>query len=91
MPVAKLGISFPTELVEEIDKISRNLKKTRSEVIREAITRMINDYKKQQALEKAEKIYKEIAADDKRLAEDFLSICAEPVAAYKAAGKTRKK
>ncbi len=28
-------------------------------------------------LEKAEKVYKEIAEDDKQLAEDFLSICAE--------------
>ena len=39
---------------------------------------MISDYKKQQAVEKAERIYKEIAEDDKRLSKDFLSICAEP-------------
>lgn len=77
MPAAKLGISFPTELVEEIDRMSKGLKKTRSEVIREAITMMINEYKKRQAIEKAEKVYKEIAEDDKQLAEDFLSICAE--------------
>jgi hypothetical protein len=42
------------------------------------MTKMIDDYRKQQAVEKAEKIYKEIAADDKRLAQDFLNICAEP-------------
>lgn len=53
------------------------MKKSRSEVVRDAITRMINDYKKQQAVEKAGKIYKAIEEDDKRLAEDFLSICAE--------------
>lgn len=91
MPVAKLGISFPTELVEEIDKISKGLKKSRSEVVRDAITKMINDYKRQQAIEKAERIYKEIADDDKRLAEDFLSICAEPVAKYKASTRVKKK
>jgi hypothetical protein len=34
-------------------------------------------------LEKAEKIYKEIAEDDKQLAEDFLSICAESAEKYK--------
>ena len=39
---------------------------------------MIDDYRKQQAVEKAEKIYKEIEADDKLLADHFLSICAEP-------------
>ncbi|MBI5746277.1 MAG: hypothetical protein HZA13_04675 [Nitrospirae bacterium] len=50
---------------------------TRSEVIREAITMMINEYKKRQAIEKAEKVYKEIAEEDKQLAEDFLSICAK--------------
>lgn len=91
MSVTKLGISFPIELVEEIDRMSKSLKKTRSEVIRDAITKMINDYKKQQALEKAEKIYKEIAEDDKRLAEDFLSICAEPITPYKAGRKAKRK
>ena len=91
MPVAKLGISFPSELVEEIDRLSKGLKKNRSEIIREAVTKMISDYKKQQAIEKAEKIYKEIADDDKRLSEDFLSICAEPVATYKARRKAKRK
>lgn len=91
MPVAKLGISFPTELVEEIDKISKGLKKNRSEVVRDAVTKMINDYKKQQAVEKAEKIYKAIEEDDKRLAEDFLSICAEPVAKYKTGKKAKSR
>ncbi|MDI6890171.1 MAG: ribbon-helix-helix domain-containing protein [Thermodesulfovibrionales bacterium] len=91
MPVTKLGISFPVELVEEIDKLSKGLKKSRSEVVRDAITKMINDYKRQQAIEKAEKIYKEIAEDDKRLSEDFLSICAESVAKYKAIRKAKKK
>lgn len=88
---AKLGISFPTELVEEIDSLSKGLKKSRSEVIRVAITRMINDYKKQQAVEKAELVYKEIAEDDRRLAEDFISICAESRANYKTGGKAKKK
>ncbi|PIP71349.1 MAG: hypothetical protein COZ31_07130 [Nitrospirae bacterium CG_4_10_14_3_um_filter_44_29] len=91
MPVAKLGISFPTELVEEIDRISKGLKKNRSEIVREAITKMISDYKKQQVIEKAERIYKEIADDDKRLSEDFLSICAESAAAYKTGKKTKRK
>lgn len=91
MPVAKLGISFPVELIEEIDRISKGLKKNRSEVVREAITKMISDYKKQQAIEKAGRIYKEIADDDKRLSEDFLSICAEPVATYKAGRKAKRK
>jgi len=91
MPVAKLGISFPAKLVEEIDKISKGLKKSRSEVIRDATTKMINDYKKQQAVERAEKIYKAIKEDDKRLAEDFLSICAEPVVKYKTVIKSKNK
>ena len=91
MPSAKIGISFPDELVEEIDKISRGFKKSRSEVIRDAVTKMINDYKKLKATEKAEKIYKKIAADDKRLADDFLNICSESVAAYGNAGKKEKK
>jgi metal-responsive CopG/Arc/MetJ family transcriptional regulator len=91
MSVAKLGISFPTELVEEIDRISKGLKKNRSEIVREAITKMISDYKKQQAIGKAERIYKEIADDDKRLSEDFLSICAESAATYKTGKKTKKK
>ena len=91
MPVTKLGISIPEELLEEIDKISQGLKKNRSEVIREAITKMINDYKKQQVVEKAGKIYRELAEDDKRLAEDFLSICEKPGAKYKASIKTKRK
>lgn len=91
MPVMKLGISFPSELVEEIDVISKGLKKSRSEVIRDAINKMINDYKKQQVIEKAERIYREIAEDDKRLAEDFLSICAEPVTTYKVGRKASKR
>lgn len=91
MPVAKLGISFPVELVEEIDRISKGLKKNRSEFVREAIAKMVSDYKKQQAIEKAEKIYNEIAEEDRRLAEDFLSICAEPVATYKAGRKAKRK
>lgn len=90
MPVTKLGISFPVELVEEIDRMSKGLKKSRSEIIRDAVTKMINDYKRQQAITKAEKIYKEIAEDDRRLAEDFLSICAESVSKYKTARKTGK-
>lgn len=91
MSVAKLGISFPVELVEEIDRISKGLKKNRSEFVREAIAKMVSDYKKQQAIEKAEKIYNEIAEEDRRLAEDFLSICAEPVATYKAGRKAKRK
>ena len=91
MPVAKLGISFPSELVEEIDRLSKGLKKNRSEIIRDAVTKMISDYKKQQAIEKAERIYKEIADDDKHLSEDFLSICAEPVSTYKARRKAKRK
>ncbi|MBM4137583.1 MAG: ribbon-helix-helix protein, CopG family [Nitrospira sp.] len=91
MPVMKLGISFPMELVEEIDRMSKGLKKNRSAVIRDAITKMVNDYKKQQAVERAEKIYKEIADDDRRLAEDFLSICAEPIAEYKTGRKVKRK
>lgn len=90
MPVTKLGISIPKELLDEIDKISQGLKKNRSEIIREGITKIINDYKKQQVVEHAEKIYKEIAEDDKRLAEDFLSICEKPVAKYKTGRKTKK-
>lgn len=91
MPVVKLGISFPMELVEEIDRMSKGLKKSRSEVIRDAITKLIDDYKKQKAIEKAEKIYKEIAEDDRRLAEDFLSICAEPTSVYKTISRGRRK
>ncbi len=51
---------------------------------------MITDYKKQQAIKKAERVYKEIAEDDRQLAEDFLSICAEPVATYKPTKKAKK-
>lgn len=91
MSVIKLGISFPVELVEEIDTISKGLKKSRSEVVREAIVTMIDNYKQQQALRKAEKIYKEIEEDDKRLAEEFLSICAESTATYKAGEKVKRK
>jgi len=91
MSVIKLGISFPVELVEEIDTISKGLKKSRSEVVREAIVTMINNYKQQQALRKAEKIYKEIEEDDKRLAEEFLSICAESTATYAAGKKVKRK
>ena len=91
MSVIKLGISFPVELVEEIDTISKGLKKSRSEVVREAIVTMIDNYKQQQALRKAEKIYKEIEEDDKRLAEEFLSICAEPIATYAAGKKVKRK
>lgn len=91
MTVTKLGISFPEKLVEEIDRLSKNLKKSRSEVVRDAITKVINDYKRQEAIEKAEKIYKEIAEDDKRLSEDYLSICAEPVVKYRVVKKTAKK
>ena len=60
MPVAKLGISFPSELVEEIDRLSTGLKKNRSEIIREAVTKMISDYKKQQAIEKAERFIRKL-------------------------------
>ncbi len=90
MPVTKLGISIPEELLEEIDKISQGLKKNRSEVIREAITKMINDYKKQQAVGKAGNIYRELAEDDKRLAEEFFGICEKP-AKYKAGIKAKRK
>ncbi len=89
MPVTKLGISFPSDLIEEVDSLSKLLKKSRSEIIRVAITRMLNDYKKQQAIDKAEKVYREIAEDDRRLAEEFLSICAEPVVKYKAGRKAK--
>lgn len=91
MPATKLGISFPKELIEEIDEVSKTLKKSRSEVVRDAIIKMINEYKRQQVLEKAQRIYGEIAEDDKRLAGDFLSICAEPAAKYKAGRKKKKK
>ncbi len=52
---------------------------------------MIDNYKQQQSLRKAEKIYKEIGEDDRRLAEEFLSICAEPTATYKAGKKVKMK
>ena len=91
MSVIKLGISFPVELVEEVDIISKGLKKSRSEVVREAIVTMIDNYKQQQALRKAEKIYNEINDDDKRLAEEFISICAEPAVIYKAKKKVQTK
>ncbi len=89
MPVTKPGIRVPKEFLYETDKILQELKKNRSEVIREAITIMINNYKKQQVVEHAEKIYKEIAEDGRRLADDFMSICEKPVVKYKAGRKTR--
>jgi hypothetical protein len=49
-----------------------------------------NDYKLKQAITKAERIYKEIAEDDRSLSEDFLSICAESVSKYKTVRKTGK-
>lgn len=47
--------------------------------MRNIITRIIDAYKQKQAIEKAKKIYKEIAEGDKNIAEDFFSICAEPL------------
>ena len=43
---------------------------------------MISAFKTQNAVRKAEKIYKKIADEDRDLAEDLLTICAEPTATY---------
>ena len=47
--------------------------------MKNVITRIIDAYKQKQAIVKAEKIYNEIAESDKNIAEDFFSICAEPL------------
>lgn len=52
---------------------------------------MIDNYKQQRVLRKSEKIYKEIGEEDKRLAEEFLSICANPTATCKAGKKVKMK
>ena len=65
--MAKINISIPTEILDELDKLSKEKKMTRSELIRKAFKTYVEmlaekkrEQKKKQGIEKAVRLQDEI-------------------------------
>lgn len=74
---AKIAISLPKNLLQQIDHLVKEKHQSRSAIIRTAINGMIKSYIEQKALKSAKRIYSEIAKTDRKLSEEFISVSSE--------------
>ena len=81
----KVAISLPNELLQQCDRVARELGETRSGLFQAAVRSMIEKLEQEQSLAAAKEIYDQLADSELKLNEAFLSIAAETVL-YRAKG-----
>lgn len=74
---AKIAISLPVDLLEEIDKLVKEQHQSRSAIVRLAINNLVKSYLEHKAFKRARQIYKDIAETDRKLSKEFISISKE--------------
>ncbi|MEA3339594.1 MAG: ribbon-helix-helix protein, CopG family [Chloroflexota bacterium] len=85
MGVAKIGISLPRPLLEQVDVIARRRSQSRSEFIRQNLEQALAEDTPPRVLAEARALYAAIEKEDLTLAEDFLTVAAETVPPYEEA------
>jgi len=77
MAVAKVALSLPEPLVNQIDQLAKKDGLSRSAFVRQAVERTLQESAETEVVRAAYQIYAEIAEEDRKLSETFLPLAAE--------------
>jgi len=80
--MAKIAISLPDDMLSDIDRLARERRMARSEVIRKGVEAFLEVERFRQTVARAQELYAEIALEDATLAERYLPIVAETLPVY---------
>ena len=79
MTVFKVALSLPAPLLRRIDRLASKARLSRSAFVRHAVERALRQPAETEALQKARRIYADIAEEDRALAETYLPLISETV------------
>jgi predicted transcriptional regulator len=65
-----------------VDRLAEETGESRSAIVRHSLEQTLRQQAEQQELHEARRIYAEIEAEDRQLAEDFLTVAAETLPVY---------
>jgi len=77
MPVAKVALSLPEPLVNQIDRLAKKSGVSRSAFVRLAVERTLEESAETQTVRRAYQLYAQIGEEDRKLSETFLPLAAE--------------
>ena len=80
--MTKVSISLPGELLAEIDELAEKRQLPRSALVRESLERVLDEERQRQTLFCARELYAQIAAEDRALSEEHLSLTVETLPPY---------
>ena len=80
--MAKIAISLPDTMLNEIDRIAHEQQMARSEIIRRGVEAFLEIERYQRTLARAKELYAAIASDDLALAESYRPMIAETLPTY---------
>lgn len=80
--MAKIAISLPDDMLSDIDRLARERRMARSEVIRKGVEAFLEVERFRQTVTRAQELYAEIALEDATLAERYLPMVAETLPVY---------
>lgn len=80
--MAKIAISLPDAMLHEIDRVAREQKLARSEIIRRGVDAFLEIERHQRTLAYAKELYAVIAQEDQALANAYLPMIAETLPTY---------
>lgn len=80
--VKRIMITMPDSLLQEVDGLARQEKRNRSEFIREAMRRYIEEKRRLELRDKLKEGYRQMAGLNRELAEESLAAGNEALALY---------
>ena len=80
--MAKIAISLPDDILSDIDRLARERRMARSEVIRKGVEAFLEVERFRQTVARAQELYTEIALEDATLAERYRPMVAETLPVY---------
>ena len=80
--MAKIAISLPDDMLSDIDRLARERRMARSEVIRKGVEAFLEVERFRQTVARAQELYTEIALEDATLAERYRPMVAESLPVY---------
>ena len=80
--MAKIAISLPDDMLSDIDRLARERRMARSEVIRKGVEAFLEVERFRQTVARAQELYTEIALEDAAIAERYRPMVAETLPVY---------
>lgn len=80
--MAKIAISLPDSMLNEIDRVAKEQQMARSEVVRRGVEAFLEIERYQRTLARAKELYAAIESEDLALAELYRPMIAETLPVY---------